>query len=106
MTKRAFDKIAAGLNEALAVARGEAKPARVYIPAEIDVKAIRKSVKLTQDGFASAFGFTVSQIRDWEQGRSRPLHSDRAYLMLIESNPRWVLEALNGVKSAGITKAA
>jgi hypothetical protein len=32
MTKKAFDKIAAGLSEAVAVARGEEKPSRVYVP--------------------------------------------------------------------------
>ena len=36
MSKRAFDKIAEGLTEALAIARGEAKPAKLHIPAEIE----------------------------------------------------------------------
>ena len=31
MAKKAFDKIAEGLSEALAIARGEAKPAKLYI---------------------------------------------------------------------------
>jgi hypothetical protein len=31
MAKKAFDKIAKSLNEALAIARGEAKPAKLYI---------------------------------------------------------------------------
>jgi len=31
MSKKAFDKIAEGLREALSVARGEAKPARLHI---------------------------------------------------------------------------
>src|SRR5262245_18851980 len=34
MGKKAFDKIAEGLSEALAIARGEAKPAKLHIPAE------------------------------------------------------------------------
>lgn len=38
MTKKAFDQIAAGLTEALAVARGEAAPAKLHIPAEINVR--------------------------------------------------------------------
>lgn len=29
---KAFDKISAGLNEALAIARGQAEPARLYVP--------------------------------------------------------------------------
>ena len=41
MGRKAFDKVAEGLNEALAIARGAAKPARLYVPAEIDIKAIR-----------------------------------------------------------------
>jgi putative transcriptional regulator len=84
MTKKAFDKIAAGLKDAIAIARGEAKPARLHVPAEIDVKAIRRKVGLSQEGFAYSFGFTIDQIRAWEQGRSRPLGGLRAYLMLIE----------------------
>jgi putative transcriptional regulator len=40
MTKKAFDKIAAGLDEAIAIARSEAQPARLHVPAELDVKAI------------------------------------------------------------------
>jgi hypothetical protein len=36
MSKKAFDKIAAGLNGALAVARGTAKPSRLHVPPEIE----------------------------------------------------------------------
>lgn len=94
MGKKAFDKIAEGLNEALAVARGEAKPARLHVPAELDVKAIRAKSGLSQDDFASAYGFTVNQIKDWEQGRSRPLGALRAYLMMIDFNPDGVRQML------------
>jgi putative transcriptional regulator len=90
MTKKAFDKIAEGLNEALSIARGEAKPARLFIPADIDVRAIRAKLDLSQDDFAASFGFTINQIRDWEQGRARPLGGVRAYLMLIARDPKAV----------------
>lgn len=97
MRKKAFDKIAEGLGEALAIARGEAKPARLHIPAEIDVRAIRTKMALSQDEFATIFGFTVNQIKDWEQGRSRPLGGVRAYLMIIERDPKSVLAILRSV---------
>jgi putative transcriptional regulator len=99
MSKKAFDKIAEGLNEALAITRGEAKPARLYIPAEIDVKAIRAKLSLSQPDFAALFGFTVNQIKDWEQGRSRPLGGVRAYLLIIERDPDLVLSLLQAVSS-------
>ena len=94
MSKKAFEKIAEGLTEALAIARGQAKPARLHVPAEIDVRAIRRRTGLSQDDFATAFGFTINQIRDWEQGRARPLGGVRAYLFIIERDPKRVLELL------------
>jgi len=94
MSKRAYDKIAEGLKEAIAIARGEEKPAKLFVPPEIDVRAIRAKLQLSQEDFASAFGFTVHQIRQWEQARSRPLGAVRAYLMIIDRDPRRVLELL------------
>jgi putative transcriptional regulator len=94
MSKKAFDKIAEGLKEALAVARGEKKAFKLHVPPEIDVRAIRTKLDLSQDDFASTFGFTINQIRDWEQGRTRPLGGLRAYLMIIDRDPRAVLEIL------------
>lgn len=98
MSKKAFDKIAAGLTEALAIARGEAKPAKLHVPAELDVGAIRSKTGLSQDDFATTFGFSVDQIKNWEQGRSRPLGGVRAYLMIIERDPKCVLNILHNIK--------
>jgi putative transcriptional regulator len=101
MGKKAFDKIAEGLTEALSIARGESKPAKLHIPPEIDVRAIREKTGLSQDDFATAFGFSINQIREWEQGRARPLGGVRAYLFIIERDPKHVLELL---KKAGLRR--
>ena len=53
-----------------------------------------KQCDMSQEDFASAFGFTTAQIRDWEQKRSRPLGGARAYLMIIETDPVGVLAML------------
>jgi putative transcriptional regulator len=94
MSRKAFDKIAEGLKEALAVAKGEARPAKLYVPPEINLKTIRQKLGLSQDDFAAHFGFSINQIRDWEQNRSRPIGGMRAYLMLIDSNPVAVMAML------------
>ncbi|WP_347337237.1 helix-turn-helix domain-containing protein [Bradyrhizobium centrolobii] len=70
----------------------------------MDVRDIRKKLSLSQDDFAAEFGFTINQIRDWEQGRTRPLGGLRAYLMLIKTDPKTVLEILRA--SAKKRKAA
>lgn len=81
--------------EAVAIAREEGAPAHVHVPAELDVKAIRRKIGLSQEDFASSYGFTVNQIRDWEQGRSRPLGGLRAYLMIIAHDPQSVQRLLH-----------
>lgn len=94
MSKRAFSKIAEGLEEVLAIAKGESEPARLVVPKEIDVREIRSKAMLSQEQFAAAFGFTATQVKDWEQGRSRPTGGNRAYLMLIRDDPAKVRDML------------
>jgi putative transcriptional regulator len=107
MSKKAFDKIAVGLSEALEIARGNAKPSKLYVPPEINVRDIRKKMNLSQDDFAAEFGFTINQIRDWEQGRTRPLGGLRAYLMLIKSNPKAIMDLLRkNAPKKRVSKAA
>jgi len=95
-TKRmsAFEEIKAGLLEAVAIAKGDAEPARVYVPEQVDVKAIRKKLHMTQSEFAARFSFNVARVRDWEQGRSQPDGALRAYLLVIERQPKAVEKAL------------
>ncbi|HEX3484566.1 MAG TPA: helix-turn-helix domain-containing protein [Micropepsaceae bacterium] len=94
--KRLFDDIAEGLHEAIALAEGKADPStyRIHVPADVDVKTIRKKVGLTQLEFAAQFGFNPARVRDWEQGRSHPDGAVRAYLMVIDRKPDAVREAL------------
>lgn len=99
MTK-AGSRLLNSAKQAAAIARGEVGPARLYVPAEIDVKAIRARVGASQDDFASEFGFTVNQIKDWEQNRTRPLGGVRAYLLLIEQQPEVVRRLLADVRKS------
>jgi putative transcriptional regulator len=92
--------------EAAAIARGDKKAAHLHVPAEIDVRAVRHKMKLSQDDFASEFGFSVTQIRDWEQGRSRPIGGVRAYIMLIDKEGEAIRKLLSNAKIGLRNKAA
>jgi len=94
MSRKVFDDVKAGLEEAIAFAKGDDAGVRVHIPPELDVRAIRKKMGLTQDEFAAHFGFNVARLRDWEQGRTCPDGALRAYLLVIDRNPDAVREAL------------
>lgn len=84
----AFDKIAAGLGDAIAFAGGDNSRGRVA--AEIDVKAIRKAAHKTQQEFAEAYHLPVGTVRGWEQGTRVPDAPARVLLSLIESDPETV----------------
>lgn len=96
MSKAAFDKIAAGLTDAIAIAEGQADPGsyRVHIPEDVDVVAIRKRLGLTQAQFATRYGFSLGRVRDWEQGRTAPEASQRILLTVLDREPEAVARAL------------
>lgn len=66
----------------------------VRIPAEVDVKEIRRSLKLSQDEFARRYALPLATIRKWEQGVRRPDSASRAYLTLIHRDPKTVSRVL------------
>lgn len=80
--------------EALAIARGEATPARVFTPPAIDVAAVRKKTGLSQVKFAQRYGFSAAAVRDWEQHRRSPEMAARTLLLVIEQEPAAVERAL------------
>jgi putative transcriptional regulator len=96
VSKKAFEQIAAGLADAIAIARGEADPAtyRVHAPADIDVLKIRRCLGLTREAFAARFGLQLGTVRDWEQRKRRPEGAARVLLTVIEREPDAVTRAL------------
>jgi putative transcriptional regulator len=91
-----FDDIMAGMKEAVAIAEGRADPAtyKLHVPEKLDVRAIREKQGLTQEEFALRYGFTVARLRDWEQNRYSPDGALRAYLLVIDRQPKAVEKAL------------
>jgi putative transcriptional regulator len=87
------------LGEAVAHARGKKTGARVHVvrvPAEVDVRAIRHRLRMTQHQFAARFGFPVGTIQNWERGHRRPEGAARALLKVIDKRPDVVLDVLGG----------
>jgi putative transcriptional regulator len=60
----------------------------------VDVRTIRDLLGLTQREFALRFGFSLSTIQHWEQGRRHPQGSSRLLLMVIARDPLAVQRAL------------
>jgi putative transcriptional regulator len=96
VTKAAFDKIKAGLNDAEAYLKGSADRSgyRIRVPNRVNVKKIRVRLGLSQESFAQTYGFALSAVRDWEQGRRQPDRSARILLKVVEKEPEAVTRAL------------
>jgi putative transcriptional regulator len=65
------------------------------VPADIDVRAVRKRLRMTQPEFAARFGIQVGTLRDWEQKRRRPEGPARVLLTVIDREPEAVKRALS-----------
>ena len=89
-----FNRIMTGLGEVVEIVEGRAQAARVYVPEDMDVKAIRARLGLSQVAFAARFGFTASAVKEWEQHRRKPEAAARVLLRVIEREPEAVERAL------------
>ena len=85
-----------GMEQALAFIEGTADESQyvVHIPPEIDIKAIRGRLGMTQQEFADHFDFNINTLRHWEQGRRVPDGTARAYLRVIDRESEVVQKAL------------
>ena len=96
MTETAFDRIKAGLEEAIAYTKGESTSVRVHQVAiePVDVRAVRKKLNLTQEQFAVLLGISTSGLRKWEQGQRQPTGAARTLLRIMDREPEAVARAL------------
>ena len=93
--KSTFGKdLVEGMKLVLAHERGQIKLEQVW-PKPIDVKAIRKQVKMSQAEFSRAYGISKRALQEWEQGGRQPDSAARAYLTVIARKPDMVRRALD-----------
>lgn len=108
MTKTFGELLIEGAREALAIHRGELKPAResrrkitarrakVIPPPEYDaarIREIRERAEMSQAVFADALNVSASTVRAWEQGTRTPEGASRRLLEIAEYFPEAFMEA-------------
>ena len=70
---------------------------RVHPPKEVDVRAIRNKLHLSQELFAKYFGVSVRTIQEWEQHRRTPTATAKNFLIVINHSPKTVHKALSNL---------
>lgn len=93
MSKFGEDLIAA-MEEVSAHAAGTGKVARVHGVEIPNARAIRESLGLSQQAFASAYRIPLATLKGWEQGRRQPDATASAYLSVIAKLPGEAREVL------------
>ena len=96
MSRSVAKSIRRGLEQAITYSQGKAGKTRyrVHVPEQLNVKAIRTKLGMTQEEFAAQFGFSVNTLRHWEHGKRQPEGPTRAYLLVIDRAPKTVQKAL------------
>ena len=102
--KTQFEQMMNGLKDVEAFLAGEQEGFKAHVPEEVDVKAIRNRLGMTQARFSNTFGFSLDAIKHWEGGRRSPEAPARTLLTVIDKNPAAVLIALNPA-AAGSSKS-
>ena len=99
MTK-AGERLLKSARNARVYAKGDSNKGFVlHVPDDIDVKAIRKKLGMTQQQFAPRFGFAYDALRDWESHRRQPDRAARVLLTVIDHRPEAVEAALAQAQS-------
>src|SRR6266516_7853879 len=92
--KTQFEQLMDGLNDVEAFLAGKQEGFRALVPQEVDMKAIRNRLGMTQARFSDTFEFSLDAIKHWEGGRRTPEAPARTLLTVIDRNPAAVLAAL------------
>src|SRR5271157_5917947 len=96
--KTQFEQMMDGLNDVEAFLAGEQEGFKAHVPQEVDVKAIRNRLGMTQARFSDTFGFSLDAIKHWEGGRRTPEAPARTLLTVIYKNPAAFAAAVGSSK--------
>ena len=89
------EELIESLKQAAEHARGnEVRGMRVTKVELPDVKAIRRSLRMSQDEFAAVYRIPLATLKNWEQGRRQPDAPAAAYLRAIQRRPKEIMEAV------------
>ncbi len=86
-----------GAQEALSYAKGikrNAKTHQIKVPKVVNVRAIRDKLNMSRSDFAALYGFSERTLEKWEQGVRQPVGAAKAFLIVIDREPKMVMMTL------------
>ncbi len=95
MDDKLFNELLSGVKEMNEIRAGKRKPVRTTKLSLNEVTKVRQKLKLTQTQFATAFGISVSTLRNWEQGHRNPTGAAITLIKVAKKHPKAILETLH-----------
>ena len=95
MDKVLFDDLVSSLQEARAIAKGQAGASRRFELPAPDAKAVREQIGLSQSEFADLMRVSVKTLQNWEQHRREPTGPAAALLKIVAASPQLALKSLH-----------
>ena len=92
MEDKLFQELLESVKQGAAIMKGTMQPSRTFEFPETEVRALREQFGLSQDKFAGLVGISVGTLRNWEQGRRKPVGPARVLLRVASCTPRFYLK--------------
>ena len=90
MSNEFYDDLSTSLNQALAIAKGEAEPSRQFSYDMPDIKLIRSKTGLSQQQFADKLNISSRTLQNWEQGTRNPTGAAVTLMRLLDKQPELI----------------
>ena len=97
MNDKLFNELLKSVKQGGKILRGTTSPSREFDYSSPDVKAIRTKYGLSQTKFAKMLGISPATLRNWEQGRRKPVGPARILLFVADKHPEAVLDTVYSV---------
>ena len=94
MEEKLFNDLLESVKQMKAIRSRKMKPARITKLEKNEITQARHRLKMTQTQFATAFGISVSTLRNWEQGHRTPSGAAITLIKVARKHPKAVLDAV------------
>ena len=95
MEEKDFSRLLESAKQFVQIKEKKIPPSRIFEFDSNEVKALRESLNKSQSEFAKLLGVSVSTLRNWDQGRRKPMGPAQALLKLVKLQPQIVLSSLS-----------
>lgn len=87
MNNEFYNDLSTSLNQALAIAKGEAEPSRQFSYDLPNIRLIRSKTGLSQQQFANKLNISPRTLQNWEQGIRNPTGATVTLMRLLDKQP-------------------